>query len=199
ATYSYSPVALTSLARGLTGEVSPSGRFPGDIPLADDPEQVLYPFGPGLAWGPHAGDPRRERIPGAPEPPPPPHRRPVDGGSRDHRGPRRRGTRHRSAGARRWTGRPRWQARRPRGDAGADRAAQDRWRVLADQRVGVITNPTGVLRSLRSIVDEMHESDRVEIGGVFGPEHGFRGTAQAGEAEETFIDPRTGITVYDAY
>lgn len=82
---------------------------------------------------------------------------------------------------------------------GADRAAQDRWRVLADQRVGVITNPTGVLRSLRSIVDEMHESGRVEIGGVFGPEHGFRGTAQAGEAEETFIDPRTGITVYDAY
>src|SRR5690606_33683245 len=82
---------------------------------------------------------------------------------------------------------------------GADRAAQDRWRVLADQRVGVITNPTGVLRSLRSIVDEMHESDRVEIGGVFGPEHGFRGTAQAGEAEETFIDPRTGIPVYDAY
>src|SRR5690606_9140839 len=38
ATYSYSPVALTSLARVLTGEVSPSGRLPVDIPMADDPE-----------------------------------------------------------------------------------------------------------------------------------------------------------------
>lgn len=82
---------------------------------------------------------------------------------------------------------------------GADRAAADDWSVLAGQRVGVITNPTGVVSSLRSIVDVMHESGEVEIGGVFGPEHGFRGTAQAGEAEETFIDPRTGLTVYDAY
>ena len=82
---------------------------------------------------------------------------------------------------------------------GADRAARDGWSALAGQRVGVITNPTGVLTSLRSIVDEMHASGAVDIVGVFGPEHGFRGTAQAGEAEETFIDPRTGITVYDAY
>lgn len=83
---------------------------------------------------------------------------------------------------------------------GADRAAADGWSVLSAQKVGVITNPTGVLsRTLRSIVDEMHESGEVEIVGVFGPEHGFRGTAQAGESEETFTDPRTGLTVYDAY
>lgn len=82
---------------------------------------------------------------------------------------------------------------------GADRAADDGWAALAGQRVGVVTNPTGVLTSLRSIVDEMHASGEVNIVGVFGPEHGFRGTAQAGEAEETFEDPRTGITVYDAY
>ena len=83
---------------------------------------------------------------------------------------------------------------------GADRAAADGWSALAGQKIGVITNPTGILSdSLRSIVDEMHESGRVEIVGIFGPEHGFRGTAQAGESEDTFIDPRTGLTVYDAY
>ena len=83
---------------------------------------------------------------------------------------------------------------------GADLAAADGWSELAGQKVGVITNPTGVLSdSLRSIVDEMHESGAVEIVGVFGPEHGFRGTAQAGESEDTFTDPRTGLTVYDAY
>ncbi|TQL70839.1 uncharacterized protein YbbC (DUF1343 family) [Nocardioides albertanoniae] len=82
---------------------------------------------------------------------------------------------------------------------GADRAADDGWSTLAGVRVGVITNPTGVLRNLRNIVDEMHESGEVEIAGVFGPEHGFRGTAQAGGSEGTFIDERTGLTVYDAY
>lgn len=83
---------------------------------------------------------------------------------------------------------------------GADLAAADGWSELSGQKVGVITNPTGVLSdSLRSIVDEMHESGTVEIVGIFGPEHGFRGTAQAGESEDTFTDPRTGLTVYDAY
>lgn len=91
--------------------------------------------------------------------------------------------------------------RRRRGvRTGADIAAADGWSALADQKVGVITNPTGVLSdSLRSIVDDMHESGAVDIVGIFGPEHGFRGTAQAGESEDTFVDPRTGLTVYDAY
>lgn len=83
---------------------------------------------------------------------------------------------------------------------GADLAAADGWSLLADQKVGVITNPTGILSdSLRSIVDDMHELGTVDIVGIFGPEHGFRGTAQAGESEDTFTDPRTGLTVYDAY
>ena len=34
---------------------------------------------------------------------------------------------------------------------------------------------------------------------AFGPEHGFRGSAQAGGSEGTGIDARTGIPVYDAY
>ncbi|PRY59435.1 uncharacterized protein YbbC (DUF1343 family) [Knoellia remsis] len=82
---------------------------------------------------------------------------------------------------------------------GADVAAADNWSVLAGRKVGIITNPTGILRNLRSIVDEMHEAGTVHIRAVFGPEHGFRGTAQAGEAEDTYVDERTGITVYDAY
>ena len=82
---------------------------------------------------------------------------------------------------------------------GADRAAADGWSALAGRRVGIITNPTGILTNLRTIVDEMHESGAVDIRGVFGPEHGFRGTAQAGGSEGTFTDARTGLTVYDSY
>ena len=82
---------------------------------------------------------------------------------------------------------------------GADRAHAAGWAELRGDRVGVITNPTGVLRSLRNVVDEMHDSGTVDLVAVFGPEHGFRGTAQAGGSEGTFVDERTGLTVYDAY
>ena len=83
---------------------------------------------------------------------------------------------------------------------GADLADARGWRDLAGGRVGVITNPTGVLSdTLTSIVDAMVGSGRVRVAAVFGPEHGFRGSAQAGESEETYVDERTGVTVYDAY
>ncbi|MGH3468063.1 MAG: glycoside hydrolase family 3 protein, partial [Thermocrispum sp.] len=49
-TYSYSPVAMPSLARVLFGEVSPKGKLPVEIPRADDPQTPLYPFGHGLTW-----------------------------------------------------------------------------------------------------------------------------------------------------
>ncbi|MFE4197884.1 exo-beta-N-acetylmuramidase NamZ domain-containing protein [Paenarthrobacter sp. NPDC056912] len=81
---------------------------------------------------------------------------------------------------------------------GADVAAANKWNIFAGRKVGVITNPTGVLANLRSIVDDMADKG-VNVGAVFGPEHGFRGTAQDGASEGTSVDPRTGITVYDSY
>jgi uncharacterized protein YbbC (DUF1343 family) len=50
----------------------------------------------------------------------------------------------------------------------------------------------------RHLVDLMHAAG-LPIGGVFGPEHGFRGSAQAGGSEGTGVDARTGLTVFDAY
>ncbi|MEU5836637.1 DUF1343 domain-containing protein [Streptomyces diacarni] len=82
---------------------------------------------------------------------------------------------------------------------GADVAAAEGWRVLRGRKVGVVSNPTGVLRDARHVVDSMAERDELHIVGVFGPEHGFRGSAQAGDSEPEFEDPRTGLTVYDAY
>ena len=82
---------------------------------------------------------------------------------------------------------------------GAMVLADDDWRALAGQKVGVISNPTGIVPDLSHIVDTMHASGKVDIVAVFGPEHGFRGTAQAGGSEQDHVDPRTGIMVYDAY
>ncbi|MDN3293554.1 DUF1343 domain-containing protein [Streptomyces ficellus] len=82
---------------------------------------------------------------------------------------------------------------------GFDRLADGAYAELAGQRVGVVTNPTGITADARHIVDVMHADDRVDLVAVFGPEHGFRGTAQAGGSEGRYDDPATGLPVYDTY
>lgn len=82
---------------------------------------------------------------------------------------------------------------------GFERLSADGYRLLDGERVGVVTNPTGVTRDVRHIVDVMHADDRVDLVAVFGPEHGFRGTAQAGGSEGRYDDPATGLPVYDTY
>jgi uncharacterized protein YbbC (DUF1343 family) len=81
---------------------------------------------------------------------------------------------------------------------GADILAAEGYRRLKGRKVGVLTNPTGVLANLTHLVDDM-VAHAVRPVAVFGPEHGFRGTAQAGGSEGDYTDPRTGIPVYDAY
>ncbi|MFB7916292.1 exo-beta-N-acetylmuramidase NamZ domain-containing protein [Streptomyces sp. NPDC056061] len=88
---------------------------------------------------------------------------------------------------------------RPRVRTGFDRLAEDGYRLLRGQKVGVVTNPTGITSDVRHIVDVMHPDDRVDLIAVFGPEHGFRGTAQAGGSEGRYDDPATGLPVYDTY
>ncbi|MDV5144589.1 DUF1343 domain-containing protein [Streptomyces sp. SBC-4] len=82
---------------------------------------------------------------------------------------------------------------------GFERLAADGYALLAGERVGVVTNPTGVTADARHVVDVMHADERVDLVAVFGPEHGFRGTAQAGGSEGRHDDPATGLPVYDTY
>jgi uncharacterized protein YbbC (DUF1343 family) len=81
---------------------------------------------------------------------------------------------------------------------GADTLAAGKWRRFAGRKLGVLTNPTGVLRDQTHIVDSMVAAG-VKPTAVFGPEHGFRGTAQAGGSEGDYLDPRTQVPVFDAY
>ncbi|MFE6908821.1 exo-beta-N-acetylmuramidase NamZ family protein [Streptomyces erythrochromogenes] len=82
---------------------------------------------------------------------------------------------------------------------GFERLAADGYAVLAGQKVGVVTNPTGITADARHLVDVLHADERVDLVAVFGPEHGFRGTAQAGDSEGAARDPATGLPVYDTY
>jgi uncharacterized protein YbbC (DUF1343 family) len=90
-------------------------------------------------------------------------------------------------------------AGRARVSTGFDQLRADKYRVLAGQKVGIVTNPTGITEDVRHIVDVMHADKNVSLTAVFGPEHGFRGTAQAGGGEGTETDPATGLPVYDTY
>jgi uncharacterized protein YbbC (DUF1343 family) len=82
---------------------------------------------------------------------------------------------------------------------GLDVLIDNDYTQLAGKKVIALTNPTGITPGLDLGVDIMFQSEKVNIVGIMGPEHGFRGTAQAGDAEGTFVDEKTGITVYDAY
>ncbi|MFJ3839946.1 exo-beta-N-acetylmuramidase NamZ family protein [Streptomyces sp. NPDC090054] len=82
---------------------------------------------------------------------------------------------------------------------GFERLAADGYAALAGLRVGVVTNPTGITADARHLVDVLHADERVDLVAVFGPEHGFRGTAQAGGSEGAGRDPATGLPVYDTY
>lgn len=68
---------------------------------------------------------------------------------------------------------------------------------LKGQRVAVVTNHTGMVGSMH-LVDTLVGS-KVNVVKVFAPEHGFRGTADAGEHVPNERDPRTGIPVVSLY
>ncbi|AIF44212.1 exo-beta-N-acetylmuramidase NamZ domain-containing protein [Virgibacillus sp. SK37] len=71
--------------------------------------------------------------------------------------------------------------------------------LIKGKRVGLITNPTGVDQELNSIVDRLHKDRDVDLTALYGPEHGVRGDAQAGEYVEYYMDEETGLPVYSLY
>lgn len=70
--------------------------------------------------------------------------------------------------------------------------------MFAGKKVGLITNPTGVTRDLTHDVDALLAKG-VNLKAVYGPEHGVRGTEQAGNVPGTFTDPKTGLPFYNLY
>ncbi len=69
--------------------------------------------------------------------------------------------------------------------------------VVVGKRVGLITNPTGVDRALRSGVDLLAARTDMRLVALFGPEHGVRGEAASRLANST--DARTKLPVYSLY
>jgi len=70
---------------------------------------------------------------------------------------------------------------------------------LLGKRVGLVTNPSGVDRELRSTVDILFNAPGVNLVALFGPEHGVRGDVYAGGKVTDMADEATGLPVYSLY
>ena len=70
---------------------------------------------------------------------------------------------------------------------------------LRGKRVGLVTNPSGVDCYLRSTIDILFEAPDVNLVALYGPEHGVRGDAYAGDHVASGKDPKTGLPVYSLY
>ncbi len=82
---------------------------------------------------------------------------------------------------------------------GIDVLVDSEFEQLKGKKVGLITNATGVNRHLISTIDLLYEADNVELVALYGPEHGVRGDISAGDKVDTYIDEKTGITVFSLY
>lgn len=89
--------------------------------------------------------------------------------------------------------------------AGLDVLLADSLHLVRGLRVGLITNHTGVSSAsggvaseATSAIDLLHEHGEIELVALFGPEHGLRGDAEAGERVASGVD-RTGLPIHSLY
>ena len=69
--------------------------------------------------------------------------------------------------------------------------------LLKGYRIGIFANHTATIGNTH-LVDTLQKLG-IQITKAFGPEHGFRGTADAGEKVDTYIDSATGVPVISLY
>ena len=70
---------------------------------------------------------------------------------------------------------------------------------LRNKNIGMVINQTSVIgKNQVSSVDSLLKLG-IHIKKIFGPEHGFRGTASNGASVDDTVDPQTGIPAISLY
>ncbi len=69
--------------------------------------------------------------------------------------------------------------------------------LLEGKRVALLANHTARIGD-QHLVDMLHRRG-ILVTGIFAPEHGFRGGADAGEVVRSEVDPKTGIPIRSLY
>ena len=90
-------------------------------------------------------------------------------------------------------------AQAPHVTAGVTVLVRDSLHLIRGKRVGLITNHTGRDASGVSSIDLLARAPGVKLVALFGPEHGLRGIAQAGETVASSVDSATGVPIFSLY
>ena len=69
--------------------------------------------------------------------------------------------------------------------------------LLEGKRVAVMSNQTGMVGDVHLV--DMLLSEGINVVGIFSPEHGFRGTADAGEHVASSVDEKSGLPIWSLY
>lgn len=69
--------------------------------------------------------------------------------------------------------------------------------LLKGKKLGVFANPTSTVGGSHLVDTLLHSGVTISV--IFGPEHGFRGTADAGEKVGNYVDKKTNIPVVSLY
>ena len=70
--------------------------------------------------------------------------------------------------------------------------------LLENKKVGIVTNQSGILTNKTHLVDFLL-TKKINIQKIYAPEHGFRGTADAGEVIKDGKDTKTGLPIISLY
>ena len=70
--------------------------------------------------------------------------------------------------------------------------------MLRDRRVAILANHTAMYSAEEHVVDMLHR-EGINIVGIFAPEHGFRGSVEAGLKVDNGVDEKTGIAILSLY
>jgi len=71
--------------------------------------------------------------------------------------------------------------------------------LVKGRNVGLVTNPSAVDSQLRPIIDLFFHQPEIKLVALYGPEHGVRGNAQAGEYVPFYIDHKYNLPVISLY
>jgi uncharacterized protein YbbC (DUF1343 family) len=70
--------------------------------------------------------------------------------------------------------------------------------IIQDKKVGIVTNQSGILSDKTHLVDFLL-ARKIDLKKIYAPEHGFRGTADAGELIKDGKDTKTGLPIISLY
>jgi len=84
-------------------------------------------------------------------------------------------------------------------EVGLERFVRDGPAWSQPRRAGLLTNQSAVDHHLDHAIDLLRACEGVRLVALFGPEHGVRGSAQAGEAVTSRVDERSGLPAHSLY